>query len=667
MSLKYKNLLSPLRIGNFVFKNRMTSSNSLPHFLQGPESFPADSVITHLANRAKSGAAVVTAMGMNNGTRGASMKVDFDEEFAISSDGTGNQLPMDLDFTHFPDFDLYDPASQNYLIQLADSIHFYDSIACMGFFVGPASCFPILQGGEVKQIDAHKPVEWYDKEKLELIADSYAQQIGILQKLGFDMASIHMCYRGQLISQFLSPLKNNRTDKFGGSLENRARFPMMVLKKVRETVGKNFLIELLFSGREPEGGYTLDDAVSFLKMADDYVDIVQVRAPEVDPNHPTGFELQETPYLADAAYIKKSGVNMKVAAIAGFQDFDTCEKALADGKADLIAMARSWISNPDYGKLAYEGRKDDMIPCIRCNKCHGRGKDDVFLTCCSVNPIIGLEHRIEKMIDEPTTSKKVAIIGGGPGGMKTAMDLADRGHKVTLFEATDQLGGAIKHSDYVDFKWPLRQFKDYLIHQVNKRDIDIKMNTKATPEMVKEGGFDTVVAALGAVPIVPSFPGADSSKVVYAIDAFDTPEKLGQNVVVIGGGEVGVEAGMVVAKTGRNVTVIEMRDTLAPDSTLIHYKSMFQDAWEAIPTFSYKLNACCMEISDEGVRYKDKDGNEAILPADNVVLSIGSRNQLDDALAFSESADGFYIVGDCKAPATVQQTMRSAYSTAVRL
>ncbi|NTV91308.1 MAG: FAD-dependent oxidoreductase [Clostridiales bacterium] len=646
MSQKYQHLLSPIKVGDYVLKNRMTASNSLPHFLQGPEPYPADPVIAHFANKARSGAAIVTCMGINNFSRG------------------NKSLPMDCDWSHFPDYDLYDPTCQNYMITLADAIHYYDSIACMGFFVGPASGYPLMDGDSLKIIDSHKKVSEYDEDTLNLIADSYAEQCGILKKLGFDMVSIHFAYRGQLPAQFLSPLCNHRTDKFGGSFENRARFPLMVLERIRSTVGPGFIIECLMSAEEPEGGYTLEDTAAFIKLAEKYINIVQLRAPEVDPAHPTGFNNEEVPFVKYAEYIKKSGTSVLVATIGGYHNFDTCEEVIATGKADLIAMARSWISNPNYGELAYEGNSEDLVPCLRCNKCHGRGRNDPFSSVCSVNPLIGLEHMIGRMTNDTKASKNIAVIGGGPSGMKAAMELFDRGHKVTIYEATDKLGGQIKHADYASFKWPLRDFKNYLIRQVGKRDIKVVLNTKATPEMLKELKYDAVVAAVGAEPRKPRIPGIENKNVFNFDEAFCSHEKLGKNVVVIGGGEVGVEVGMHLAEKGHAVTVLEMTDTLAADTTLIHYRSMFEEAWESLDGFNHVLEACCSEIRESEVLYTDKEGNRKSLKADSVVISTGSKARKDEALSFYGAARRFYMIGDCKNPATIQHAMRSAYATA---
>ena len=670
---KYPHVLSPLVVRGHVLKNRLEVSNSLPHFLQGNEPFPAESVITHYANKAKAGAAIVTCMGINN----------FSRDMIV---------PMEADFTHFPDFDLYNPACQNYLMQMADAIHYHGAVACMGFFVGPPSGYPLqkpdgsLEILRLSDIANSRPLSEEEvdpfgqsdmmtrsvkaallnttPEHMEFIADSLAQQVKILKFLDFDMVSIHLCYRGQLPTQFLSPLTNTRKDEYGGSLENRAKFPLMCLKKIREAAGRDMIVEILFSGEEPEGGYTMDEGVEFLKMAEPYVDIVQFRAGEADPNHPIPFEQEHTPFLKYAENAKKKGLKMKVACVGGFHYFDDVEAAVAEGKVDIVSAARACISNPNYVQLMQEGRADDLVPCLRCNKCHGRGPHDPFVSVCSVNPRIGIEHRLDVLESPAQPGMRIAVIGGGPAGMKTAMDLCDRGHKVTLYEAEDHLGGAIYHADFVPFKWTLRDFKQYLIHQVEKRPIDVKLNTRATPEMVQAEGFDMVISALGASPAKPPIPGLDKPHVMVATESMIHPETVGHNVVVIGGGEVGVEAGMNLAQKGHEVTVLEMTHMLAPESTAIHYYSMFKDAWEKLPGFHSVVKATVTAVEDDKVTYLDAEGVEHAIPCDSVVISLGMRAKTDEALAFSSTADRFAIIGDCKKPATVQQAMRQAYAVA---
>ena len=659
MTNAYPNLLRPIKIGKFVLKNRMQSSNSLPHFSQGPEEYPAEATIAHFVGRARTGAAFVTFAGMDD-------NID------------NPPLPDTLDVSHFPDFDIHNAKCQNYLVEMIEAMHYTGSIVSGSLFSANKKYRYTHPDGTEEIVDANPPVDVglgatamayqfvgdeISAEDLHKIAVSYGQRAAFYKRLGFDAVTIHMSYRAQLPGQLLSPLSNTRTDEYGVTFEGRCKFPLEMLSEVRKAVGNDMLIEIQFSAEEPEGGYTVEEGIEFLKLAQKYVDIVQVRSAEGDPNHPIPFELNPTPFLELAGRIKAEGLDFVVSNVGGYFDPSIADQAIADGMLDMVAMARAWISNPNYGELLYEDRADDIVPCLRCNKCHGRGKNDIMTTCCSVNPKFGFEMVDRYLTTAPKGVKEIAVIGGGPGGMRTALYLADRGHKVTIYEAEGELGGAIRHADYVPFKWTLRDYKDYLIYQVDKKGIKVVLNTKATPEMVADR-YDAVVAAVGAQPIIPRIPGADGGNVTVATDAIMHKEKIGHQVVVIGGGEVGVETGMFLAQNGHEVTVVEMRDELAADTTVMHYRTMFQAAWEAIPNFHYVLNATAKEITADHVTYTDKEGTDHDLPADSVILSVGMRSKTDEALSFYGTNPGFYMVGDCRKPGTIQTTNRSAYVTA---
>ncbi len=666
MSQQYESLLSPIKIGKFLLKNRLQSSNSTPHFSQGPENYPAEPLIAHWLGRANTGAAFVTISGMDDNYMNPANFPDF------------------LDIPHFPDFDIYDPKCQNYFTEMIEAMHYMGTLVSGSLFSankhyryrnekGEFECIDLtpkrITDGPMGAIAMMAPDiydEDFDRATLEKVAKSYGQRAAKYKLMGFDAVTIHMSYRAQLPGQLLSPLTNHRTDEFGGSLENRARFSIMIFEEIRKAVGNDMLIEIQFSGEEREGGYSFEDGLKFLKMFEPYVDIVQVRSPEGDENHPIPFELNPTPFLDLASRVKAQGFDFLVSNVGGFFDPKAADEAIREGKLDLVAMARAWISNPNYGDLLYEGRPEDIVPCLRCNKCHGRGQHDVFVSTCSVNPHYGFEVVDKYIPKESGKKKKIAVIGGGPGGMQAAIQLADKGHDVTLYEATDKLGGATIHSDYVNFKWTLKQYKDFLINQTKKRDIKIVMNTRVNAEMIKDQ-YDAIVAAVGAEPVIPNIPGINSENVFVATDAIMNPEKIGENVVVIGGGEVGVETAMYFAQMGKNATVIEMRDMLAADSTFIHYREMFKEAWEKLPNFHSVVNATAKSIESNSVIYTDKDGAEHELKADSVVLSVGMRSKKDEALSFYGASDHFYLIGDCYKPGTIQTTTRSAYVTAARI
>jgi thioredoxin reductase len=454
-------------------------------------------------------------------------------------------------------------------------------------------------------------------------------------------------------------------------VENRARFAKLICDKIKAECGQDFLVEISCSGHEPEltPGVTLDDTIELARIMQGSADIIQIRGTWIDPSQPTYLNPLEVPHREATSIVTKAcheqGISTKITLVGGAYDLNTAEDIIASGDADFIGSARGWITNPDWGIKAMEGRDDDVVPCLRCNKCH-QAKPGEWLSVCSVNPVFGMEHKIDRMVTPPSGHKKVAVIGGGPAGMEAAIVSADRGYSVTLYEQEAELGGQLKIAQVPYMKWTIGKFKDYMIRQVEKKNIRLKLNTKVTPGMLEEENYDAIFVAVGAEAKRPPIAGAE--QVMTAVDALQAPEKVVGDVVVIGGGEVGVETGLHFAKLGHKVKVLEMQGKLAPEAVPIHFYALFRKEWENQPNFSFELNARCTGIRDgKTVTYVDENGVQQSIAADTVLVAAGMKGKQDEAISLNGMSGKTYMIGDCYRLGSVQTAMRTAFGIASSL
>lgn len=665
MKSAYPNLLSPIKVGDVVLKNRLVGSVALPHYLQGPELFPNDQVIQHVSNIAKNGASIVV----------------FTDWSYMGQREVGN-----IDGRHFPMYDLNDDSVLNYLSQLADSVHYYNSLVSIqpSFFspkgqyvVDMKACTPDEAMAKAHDEPAYRLrlmsgdfEEWKEitPQEMEAYTDRVTDRMYFYKLLGYDMCTLHMAYCMTFLGQFLSPLTNTRTDEYGGSLENRAKLPLMLFRKIKERCGKDFLIELEISGEEEPGGLTTQDVIEFGKMAKGLVDIFQVRADSMDVAQPVPFNAEEGLYrtIGYAKQLKDANVPQAIEVVGGYDNVNDSERFLAEGSTDLIGLARSFIADPKFYQKLVEGRGDDITPCIRCNRCHGQNLTGPWLTVCSVNPEMGIAHKTDLLNTPFDHSKKVAVIGGGPAGMRAALIAKERGHEVTLFEKTDHLGGQLFHSDYCEFKWPLRRYKDHLIYQLKKQQIDVRMNTLATPESIEAEGFDVVLAATGGVPKMPKIEGIETSGAHDPVSIYGNEETLGKKIVVIGGAETGCETALHLAEGGHEVILLSRQAELAPLATPTHYRSelirrMFETG--ALTTFT---SATTTKLEPGKVTYVDASGEHTI-EADDIIACGGVQALTEEAIAFFGSASEFHYIGDCRKVGNIQTCSRQAYAAAMTI
>lgn len=636
MNKYYPNLLSPLKIGNKIYKNRMGFPRAVPNIVSGALSVDVlESLGLYLRQMAKNGASVVC---VNSPTWENPLNRPLPP---------GSRAPFaDLSY------DLNRPNTQLGMCRVVEAIHNYGSLACMSMMALEP------QGWDINDLT---------EEAIDGIADFFAEKARVYQGLGFDQICVYMSYGASILARSMSPVKNQRTDRYGGrTMAERAQLAKKVFTRIREVCGPNLIIEAQVSGEE-DGGYTIDDLCEFIKVCEDVLDVVQVRAANGSLAHPLGLnsEKEEPITLKYSEALKKSGVRCILAPIGGFQDPALNEKFIREGKADFIYMARAFICDYEYGKKIEEGRAGDIVPCLRCNGCHTRPNHPD--AGCYVNPlmVLGLDHNFA---EEPAASvKKVAVIGGGPAGMNAALIAAQRGHNVTLYEKSDVLGGQLIHSDYASFKWPLREFKDYLIRQLGKSGVSVRMGVDATPELLKGENCDAIILAAGARHVLPDIPGADSKNVWTPLAVFGREKELGKKVVVIGGSETGVETALYLAMAGHDVTVLTRKDRLAHDAQPVHFREVFEEKWESMDNFSYITKASTTKIENGSVTYTDADGKTQVIAADSVVACGGLERRQDNVLEFAAVTDFFRVIGDCREVTDVKTAIKNSYTAACSL
>jgi 2,4-dienoyl-CoA reductase-like NADH-dependent reductase (Old Yellow Enzyme family)/thioredoxin reductase len=506
------------------------------------------------------------------------------------------------------------------------------------------------------------PVKGLTRAQIADIVKSYGETAAIAKRAGYEMIMVHAGH-GWLINQFLSPWFNKRPDEYGGSLENRVRFAREILTAIRENVGPGFPIELRMSGSELfEGGYDLEEGCRIAQALEDLVDLIHVSA----GSYQFGFFNTHLPMFAPhgnnvylAAEIKKH-VRKPVATIGAINDPKMMEEIIASGKADVIYMARELLADPFLPNKVVAGQEDKIVKCLRCFTCMAE-RPVTGTRRCAVNPLIGREF--EGMEVTPAwKSKKVLVAGGGVAGLKAAITAAQRGHQVILCEGSKALGGILKSEQAIDFKHEMYELGLTLEKQARAEGVEIRLNTRVTPEYVQREQPEALILAVGSKPIVPPLPGIDGDNVVVVNDYYLEREKVGDTVVVLGGGLAGCECAVHLAQEGKTVHLVEMRDTLAPDCNIRHRPILMQKIDELV---TVHLCHAGLRVTEVGLVCKAPDGTEVLIPGETVVCAVGQRANRDDAEALRYSAPFVREVGDCIRPANITKAMYEGYHAAL--
>ena len=559
---------------------------------------------------------------------------------------------------------------------LADSVHAYGTKLGVQIFHPEYdvdainSLFMQKKFDEMRQRLHHDMMFFTDEvseEMLMAIIDKMCACAVRAQKAGVDVIQIH---GDRLNGCLCSTRMNHRTDKFGGSLENRVRFARMLTRAIRKAV-PDMVIDYKLSIVTPQrgkGGIDEADAVQFAQwLVEDGVDMFHV----AQANH-TGNMADTIPPMGVQPYgffvkiagdIKKA-VNVPVSAVGRIVDADMAARVIESGMADIVAMGRPLLADPDWGTKIAAGKACDIRRCISCNKgCTDAIQNRQFLSCV-LNAENGYENT--RSIQPAAQKKMIAVLGGGPAGLEAARVAALRGHDVTLFEKTTSLGGQLNIACVPPRKEEMRRAAQDLIHAVCNAGVHLCMGQTRTAEQLKDAGFEAVINAVGAHSAAPRIPGIDSVNVADAWKVLAGEQQVYGTVAVIGGGMVGCETAEYLAARGCKVSVIEMMDKIAAgESTTIlptlleNYKTYGVEQYPSHKVKEFRMDAVVCE---------NKDGAEVTIPCDYIVLAMGARSNAFDAAALEAAGIPVYSIGDAAGKAAdISNAIRTGYDTACQL
>ena len=646
MKRKYPNLCQPITIGNVTFRNRMFSAP------MGGTDITADCTIgpgstAFYELRAKGGAGSVTISEC--------------------------MVHPETDGSHAYHLDLHTPGSLSSFTYTADAISRHGAVASVELSHSGQYAGTYLTDKDKKKglaqygpVDGVRPdglpVKALTKDQIADIVAAYGQVAALAKRAGYKMVMVHGGH-GWLINQFLSPYFNKRTDEYGGSLENRVRLAGEVLDSVRAAVGPGFPIEFRMSGSELfEGGYDLAAGVEIAKLLESKIDLLHVSAGTYQRGFPVTHPSMFVPHGCNvhlAAEIKKH-LGIAVATLGGLNDPAMMEEIIASGQADVVEMARALLADHELPRKVTENRDEDIVKCLRCFTCMAE-RAATATRRCTVNPLIGREAEGSEVPRAPR-AKKVLVAGGGPGGLQAAITAAKRGHEVIVCESSDSLGGILKSEQAIPFKMEMYELGRTLGKLARDAGVEIRLNTPVTPEYAEAQGVDVLIVAVGSEPIVPPLPGIDGANVIIVNNYYLEKDKVGDEVVVLGGGLAGCEAAIHLAEEGKKVRLIEMRSELAVDANIRHR-----------PILLAKMEGLVMvhtgyrgvRVTAEGVTCLDENNHERLVKGGTVICAVGQRPRKALAESLRDAAPYVRLIGDCVRASTITTAVYEGHHAAL--
>jgi len=511
-------------------------------------------------------------------------------------------------------------------------------------------------------------------EEIEEMIDAYVQGAWRGWRAGFDGVEVHAAH-GYLLTQFVSPHTNHRTDAYGGNFENRMRAPSEIVSRIRKVCGEGFIVGFKYNGYEnlPNG---VDPSLScrigrhMEKVGVDYLHVASLGGPikiGEDPKYPAVpslYTLERNP-LVELAERVKAEVAVPVIAAGGFNRPEDAEAALERKAADLVAVGRAFLADPDWGYKARRARPEDIRPCIKCNQCHVYMLKG-HLTRCAINPSLG--ELDERFVGRSNRQKHVVVVGSGPGGLEAAITTAARGHRVTLCEKDTEIGGNLRIGSLPFFKSDLRRYFDHLRRRLEDCPVEVALNQNVNIEHLKDLAPDVIIVATGAEMVPLNVPGGE--RAILVVDALSGKKSLGERVILLGAGFVGCEVGWHLAHEGHRVQLIDLlpEERLLEDEHSLNRATLLHQLQLAgVPI---ECNATPIEISDQGVLVSCPDGEKKQLAADSVVSCFGfsPRRELYEKLkTHEESWWDVHAIGDCVKVENFYHAIQSAFQLACRI
>ena len=642
----FPHVYQPIQVGNMTLKNRIQYSPIVSNHAGLRSGEVTDALFEFISTQAKTGAGLVTI---------GSTPVNFREGrdfFACLSATKDDDLPG--------------------LTMLSKETHLYDcKLSAELIHAGQWGALTLPEGQQawVPSVVApyHDPKRFREITRADMLTviDDFVAALNRCMNSGFDMAMIHYAH-GNLLSAFLSTAWNQRTDMYGGSEQNRWRFPLELLEAAYDTVKGRIPLEMRIVGNEHiPGGTPMDERIRFLKEAQKYIDMIVVSAGTLFYHEAFSFNMPNyyipagvnVPY---AAAFKEACPDLVVSVVGGISTLEHAEEIIKSGKADIVAMAKALMADTELVTKGQRGLEKEIRPCLRCLYCLKRDNGDCHIAGCAVNPTMGWEYRTSK----PTPAlkkKKVMVIGGGPGGMAATQSLAERGHEVVLYDKAEKLGGRLHEASALSFKDGFRRYLEYTIRKTNESGARIVLGTEVHADVIRAEAPDALVIATGAKLIVPSIKGVDGAY-VKSVSEIDRGEaETGTKVVVCGAGLSGSECALSLAMEGKDVTLVDMIPEDQFYADLIFFNRPSLTRYLAENKVKLMGNCTVQEFGEDSVVVKNADGESTKLPCDTAVMAFGVKPDKAELAELTEVVPETYVIGDAKKIGMVGDAINHAY------